>query len=159
MLCSAELAADSTRYKGFLATINRVFYSIFKLFFLFSEDYKQRFLKNISTSGSLICSSDARYDQIIQKAERISLQNHIEIFTTPRPITFIAGSNRACRRKNFASFIRLNFIMKIMKCNFILVPHELHESHLQAIEKEMHGAGITTERYSVFSKTNLKPIV
>lgn len=152
-LCSAELAEDSTRYKGLGAVINRLFYKYINIIFPVSEDYRERFLRIFPFPERLITAGDARYDQIITKAESIQQQPSVKIFANPLKISIIAGSLWQADEKHF-----LPALFRVMKANnniqAILVPHELHETHLQGIENECSQAGFASERYSQFSKQN-----
>lgn len=152
-LCSAELAEDSTRYKGISACINRLFYKYITIIFPVSDDYRERFLRIFPYPERLITAGDARYDQIIAKAEGIQQQPSVKIFANPLKISIIAGSLWQADEKHF-----LPALFRAMKENndvqAILVPHELHETHLQSIENECSKAGFASERYSQFSKQN-----
>ena len=151
ILSSAELAKDSTRYKGIFAFFNRTFYSYIQYILPVSEDYRERFLHIFPYPERLTVVGDARYDQIISKAELIQQEPSIQIFTNPRPITFIGGSLWPADEKHlFPALIKL--YKETPDLQLILVPHELHESHISAIEQTFFENGITTERYSDFSK-------
>ncbi|HRS18005.1 MAG TPA: glycosyltransferase N-terminal domain-containing protein, partial [Bacteroidales bacterium] len=151
LLCSAELAQDSTRHKGILAYINKLFYSHIHTIFPVSEEYKQHFMRIFPFPERLIVAGDARYDQIIQKAEQIQSQPAIQLFAHKKQVTFIAGSIWPADEKHL-----LPAIIKIFKqrndLQLILVPHELHENHIAAIQKELLQANIVSERYTEFSK-------
>ncbi|MDR1760859.1 MAG: hypothetical protein LBR55_00265, partial [Bacteroidales bacterium] len=150
-LCSAELAEDSNRYKGLGAIINRLFYKYIDIIFPVSAEYCERFLHIFPYPERLIVAGDARYDQIITKAETIRQQPSIQIFANPLELSIIAGSLWQADEKHF-----LPALFRTMKENdniqAILVPHELHETHLQSIEQECQQAGFVTERYSQFSQ-------
>ena len=150
-LCSAELAEDSTRYKGVGAVINRLFYKYIDIIFPVSEEYRERFLRIFPFPERLIVAGDARYDQIITKAETIQQRPSVQIFTNPLEITIIAGSLWQADEKHF-----LPALFRTMRENenmqAILVPHELHEAHVQSIEHECAQAGFASSRYSQFSK-------
>ncbi len=151
LLCSAELAQDSTRHKGLNAYINRMFYSYIHTIFPVSEEYKQHFLRIFPFPERLIVAGDARYDQIIQKADRIQSEPAIQLFASPKQITFIAGSIWPADEKYLLSALIRIFDQRT-DLQLILVPHELHESHIAAIQKELLQADISSERYSEFSK-------
>lgn len=152
-LCSAELAEDSTRYKGLGAIINRLFYKYINIIFPVSADYSERFLRIFPYPERLIVAGDARYDQIISKAENIQQQASVQIFEQLLPIRIIAGSLWQADEKHFlpALFQAMNENSNVQA---ILVPHELHETHLQSIETECSKAGFSSERYSQFSAQN-----
>jgi len=151
ILSSAELAEDSTRYKGIFAKINSVFYKYIDFIMPVSQDYLERFKNFYPYPEKLIVSGDARYDQIISKSENISLQNSIQIFTTPKPIRFIAGSIWPADEKHLLPAL-LKLKKEFTELQFVLVPHELHESHIKSIEEFWHKENITTDRYSNFSQ-------
>ena len=149
LLCSAELAEDSTRYKGIFAKINRLFYRYLAYIFPISEEYKQRFLNMYPYPDRMHVTGDARYDQIYQKAEIIKEQESVQLFTNSLEITCIAGSIWPADEKHvLPAFIRI--YKEHSNVQFILVPHELHESHLKDIESAFSKENIQTERYSNF---------
>lgn len=151
LLCSAELAKDSKRYSGLGAFVNRLFYKYISYIFPVSEDYKQRFLNIYPFEDRLEVVGDARYDQIIAKAEAVKEQPDVEIFENPLPVTFIGGSLWPADEKHlFPALLRV--FKENDNLQLLLVPHELHESHIQAIEQTFAAEGIATERYSEFSK-------
>lgn len=152
MLCSAELAKDSKRYSGLGAVINKLYYKYITYIFPVSEDYKQRFLNIFPYEDRLEVVGDARYDQIIAKAETIKTQPDVQLFENPLPITFIGGSLWPADEKHlFPALIQV--FKEHDDLQLLLVPHELHEAHIQAIEQTFANEGIATERYSEFSKT------
>lgn len=150
LLCSAELAKDSMRYKGINAIVNRLFYKYITYVLPVSEDYKERFKNIFPYEDRLEVVGDARYDQIIAKAENVKNQPNLELFENPLPITFIGGSIWPADEKHL-----FPALLKVFKehphLQLVLVPHELHEDHIQAIEKTFNQEGIATQRYSDFS--------
>lgn len=152
ILASAELAPDSNRHKKFIAYINSLYYKYFDTIFAVSEEYKTRFLSIFPYPERIIVSGDARYDQIIEKSETIRQQPDIPIFSHKAATTFIAGSIWQADEKHLLpSLIEIYNSTPNIQC--ILVPHELHEQHLQAIEHKLQEANIASERYSTFSKS------
>ncbi len=152
LLCSAELAKDSVRYHGINAAINRLFYKYITRIFPVSEDYKERFLNIYPYPEKLEVVGDARYDQILAKAEAVQAQPNVEIFENPLPVTFIGGSIWPADEKHlFPALIKA--FKEYDNLQLLLVPHELHEAHIQAIEQTFAAEGIATERYSDFSKS------
>lgn len=150
LLCSAELAEDSVRYKGVNAAVNRLFYKYISYILPVSEDYKQRFLNIFPYENRLEVVGDARYDQIIAKAEAVMQQPEVELFENPLPITFIGGSIWPADEKHlFPALLRV--FKEHTNLQLILVPHELHETHIQAIEQTFNQEGIETQRYTDFS--------
>lgn len=152
LLCSAELAQDSTRYKGIMAKINKLFYSKIHAIFPISEDYKERFLNIFPYPERLHVVGDARYDQIIQKAEKIQNEPAVQLFSNPQEVTFIAGSIWPADEKHLLPAL-VRIFKETTNIQYILVPHELHENHIHAIQKELQNSGITSERYSEFKHT------
>ena len=152
LLCSAELAEDSMRYKGVNAIINRLFYKYITYILPVSEDYKQRFLNIFPYENRLEVVGDARYDQIIAKAEAVMQQPEVQLFENPLPITFIGGSLWPADEKHlFPALLRI--FKEHDNLQLLLVPHELHESHIQAIEQTFRQEGIETQRYTDFANT------
>lgn len=151
LLCSAELAKDSLRYKGLPAYINRLFYKYLDYILPVSDDYKERFKNIYSNEEHLIVVGDARYDQIIAKAESVLQQEPLELFDKPLSLTFIGGSLWPADEKHlFPALLRV--FKEHDDLQLILVPHELHEEHIAAIEKTFTDEHIPTERYTDFSQ-------
>lgn len=154
LLCSAELAADSVRYKGVNAAINRLFYQYLDYILPVSEDYKERFRAIYPFEDKLEVVGDARYDQILAKAELVRQQPDVELFANPLPLTFIGGSLWPADEKHlFPALIRV--FKEHENLQLVLVPHELHEAHIQAIEQTFSQEGIKTQRYTEFSVSEL----
>lgn len=153
LLCSAELAKDSKRYKGINAAINRLFYKYITYVLPVSEDYKERFKNIYPNEATLEVVGDARYDQIIAKAEAVQLQPNVELFENPLPITFIGGSLWPADEKHLFPAL-LKVFKEHSDLQLVLVPHELHEAHIQAIEQTFANEGIQTQRYSEFSASS-----
>ncbi|MCQ2960049.1 MAG: hypothetical protein MJ198_07675 [Bacteroidales bacterium] len=155
LLCSAELAKDSLRYKGLNAVINRLFYKYITYILPVSEDYKERFKNIFPYEERLEVVGDARYDQIIAKAEAVKMQPNVELFENPLPVTFIGGSLWPADEKHLFPAL-LQVFKEHDDLQLVLVPHELHESHIQAIEQTFASEGIETQRYSDFSQSETK---
>ncbi|MFO7868102.1 MAG: glycosyltransferase N-terminal domain-containing protein [Bacteroidales bacterium] len=146
-LTSAELAEDSHRHKGISAKLNKSFYTYISAIFPVSEEYKNRFLSIYPYPERLIVAGDARYEQIIEKAKQALTKPSIELFTHPKTHTIVAGSIWPNDEKHiFPAF--LSIYKTHSQVQFILVPHELHESHIQSIENFFESHSIQTERYT-----------
>lgn len=155
LLCSAELAKDSVRYKGINASVNRLFYKYITYILPVSEDYKERFKNIYPYEERLEVVGDARYDQIIAKAEAVQAQPNVELFENPMPITFIGGSLWPADEKHlFPALLRV--FKEHNDLQLVLVPHELHEAHIQAIEQTFAQEGIATQRYTDFVQSESK---
>ncbi|MFW5851109.1 MAG: 3-deoxy-D-manno-octulosonic acid transferase [Bacteroidota bacterium] len=147
LLASAELAEDSKRHTGLSARINTCFYKHITTIFPVSEEYKKRFLSVYPYPEKLIVAGDARYEQIIEKAEQIATEPPVNIFTHPEPITIVAGSIWPADEKHILPAF-LSIYKKNQETQFLLVPHELHESHISALEEYFLNQSIATERYT-----------
>ncbi|MDA3883590.1 MAG: hypothetical protein PF481_09925 [Bacteroidales bacterium] len=154
LLTSAELAEDSKRYTGISARINTCFYKHITTIFPVSEEYKKRFLSVYPYPEKLIVAGDARYEQIIEKAEKIATEPAVNIFTHPEPITIVAGSIWPADEKHILPAF-LSIYKNFSQTQFLLVPHELHESHICALENYFHDRSIATERYTDLQERNL----
>ncbi len=149
ILSSAELAADSTRHKPIFATVNKLFYRYISVVFVVSDEYKERFLHIFPYPDKIIVSGDARYDHIISNAKKNELKQPIELFANPLPVTFIAGSIWPADEKHLLPAI-LSIYNTFSNVQFILVPHELSEDHIESIENFFYESSIATERYTRF---------
>ncbi|MCK9561946.1 MAG: hypothetical protein M0R02_04405 [Bacteroidales bacterium] len=149
ILSSAELAEDSTRHKSIFATINTLFYRYLSVVFVVSHEYKERFLNIFPYPDRIIVSGDARYDHIISNAQKNELKQPIELFANPLSLTFIAGSIWPNDEKHLLPAI-LSIYNTFANVQFILVPHELAEDHIESIEHFFYESSIATERYTKF---------
>jgi hypothetical protein len=74
LLCSAELAQDSNSTQRYFSIISiNYFILIFTLFFLFLKNINNTSCEFFTFLIRFIVAGDARYDQIIQKAEQITI--------------------------------------------------------------------------------------
>ena len=79
-------------------------------------------------------------------------QPEVQLFENPLPITFIGGSLWPADEKHlFPALLRI--FKEHDNLQLLLVPHELHESHIQAIEQTFRQEGIETQRYTDFANT------
>ena len=151
ILSSAELAADSTRHKAIFALFNRMYYKYISIIFAVSDEYKKRFLRLFPYPEKIIVSGDARYDYIISKAEKIAPEKPIELFASPLPLTFIAGSIWPADEKHVLPAL-LSIYNTYPNIQFIIVPHELDENHIASIEDFFNEESIAVERYTELAK-------
>lgn len=154
VLTDATLSANSKRYKGIVGAFNRYFYQSFDCIFPISEDDKKRFLNIYPNSKNLIVTGDTRFDQVANSGELAKQKDKIPLYADDSGIKFIAGSIWPADEKHLLPAL-INIIKKYPHLKAILVPHELHESHIKSIENILKSSSLTSERYSVFSRNGL----
>lgn len=151
VLASAELASNSLRHKLIFAGFNRLYYRYISRIFTVSEEYKQRFSRIYPFPEKISVSGDARYDHIISRADSIKKEKSLTLFQNSLPLTFIAGSIWPADEKRLLPAI-LHLYEKYPQVQFILVPHEIDEEHIEEIEEFFFEESIACECYSRFLK-------
>lgn len=150
VLASAELAADSSRHRWPMRVFNRAFYGKLSAILPVSSDYAERFSLFYPHSSNLLVTGDTRYDQIYRKAQAVQQRPKIQIFTNNTGLQFIAGSIWPADEKHLMPAL-LRCINEFPNLQTVLVPHEISETHILAIESQLHEFGITAERYTDFA--------
>jgi len=147
VVTSATLAPDSGRDKGISAIFNKALYARISHFFPISEETRQRFLKLVPDTDRYTVTGDTRYDHVYHKSAATAKAGEVTVFHQPSGITLIAGSIWPQDEKHvLPAFGRL--LLEHADVRAIIVPHEIHEPHLSAIEDFFAKINISTVRYS-----------
>ena len=109
-------------------------------FFVQNEESKN-LLKSIGLPRVTI-SGDTRFDRVYENAQSPKQLGVIESFTGSAP-TLVCGSTWPEDER-----ILSELPQKYPDWKFIIAPHEIHESHIESIEKEF---SVNSVRFSVFS--------
>lgn len=152
ILASAELAEDSARYKGVNKLTNRSFYPLLTHILPKSADDKSRFEKICPAYPSFQVTGDARFDQIYQKAQNALQEDKLSIFDYSPEKILIGGSMWPADEKHLLPAMA-RCLQENKALSLIIAPHELHEDHIVAIETFFAQKGISSERFTSFSKT------
>ena len=155
ILIDANLPASSRRIAPLVAQFNRSVYDEFQYIFPVSEQDKERFLKIFLYPDRLFVTGDTRYDQVFNRGQKALSSPPLMIFSHTG-IVFIAGSIWPADEKHIIPAV-IELHKKYPDVNIILVPHEINEGHLSAIESEMQLASISSKRWSEISKTGSTP--
>jgi 3-deoxy-D-manno-octulosonic-acid transferase len=147
VITSATLSADSGRDKGLSRHFNKSVYNRISHFFPISEDDKIRFQAWVPDETKYTIAGDTRYDHVFNRGLKASEGEDIKVFTEKNGLVLIAGSSwPADERQILPAVVRL--IKDFDSLRVIIVPHELHESHLQEIETVFSGSGLKTKRFN-----------
>jgi 3-deoxy-D-manno-octulosonic-acid transferase len=151
ILTAATLSANSRRDKGLAKWLHRGVYTCIDLIFPIAEDDRTRFLKLYPFPERLIVTGDTRFDRVFQKSEAVRKSDDIPVFIEHDGLKIIAGSIWPTDEKHLLPAL-INLLKKYEELKVILVPHELHESHMLAIENTLTNASLKSERYTEFAK-------
>lgn len=151
VLIDGTLSANSRRNRGIAKIINKTFYQYIDFIYPISNDDKNRFSAIFPYPEKMMVTGDTRFDQVYNKCEKANRDANIHIFTQNDGIIFIAGSIWPSDEKHLMPAI-ISMYKKYKNVKFLLVPHELHESHLADLEKTLHESSIPSERYTVLQK-------
>lgn len=149
ILTAATLSSNSRRDKGIARIFNKSVYKHFSHFFPISEEDKERFLKLCPSPEKITVTGDTRFDQVFNRGEKAREAGNIRIFEKEEGITFIGGSVWPPDEKHLFPAL-IEKMKKYPELRAIIVPHELHESHISDIEKVFNSENIETERYTNF---------
>jgi 3-deoxy-D-manno-octulosonic-acid transferase len=86
---------------------------------------------------------------VYNKAQKVREADEVVIFKDAGGVLLIAGSIWPADEKHLMPAL-VNLYQKYDKLKLVLVPHELHESHIADIEGVLQNAGIESERYTSF---------
>ena len=151
VLTAATLSENSGRDKGLAGLFNKTFYKYFDLIFPISDDDAKRFLRLYPFPEKIHMTGDTRFDQVFIKAMKVEKAGNVKIFKNEGGIVFIGGSIWPADEKHLLPAFT-NIMNKHPELRAILVPHELHESHLLDIESALANAGLESERFTQFEK-------
>jgi 3-deoxy-D-manno-octulosonic-acid transferase len=150
VVTSATLSEDSRRDKGVSKGFNRLVYNKISHIFPISDADMQRFRVMVPDESKYTVAGDTRYDHVYNRGIRASEAGDIPIFDNKKAFTLIAGSTWPADEKHIIPALA-DLCKKFPDLRIIVVPHELHENHLQDIESVFARAGIKTERFTNFS--------
>jgi 3-deoxy-D-manno-octulosonic-acid transferase len=151
VLTAATLSENSGRDKGLAGLLNKSFYNCFDHIFPISDEDAKRFLRIFPFPERMTMTGDTRFDQVYNKARKVENAGNVKIFKQPGSLVFMAGSIWPADEKHLLPAF-INIMKKHTSLLAILVPHELHESHIADIENTLNRAGLESERYTDFEK-------
>jgi 3-deoxy-D-manno-octulosonic-acid transferase len=112
-------------------------------FFVQNEESKN-LLKSIGLNNVTI-NGDTRFDRVYENAQSPKQLSLIESFIGNSP-TLVCGSTWPEDEKILSALPE-----KYPNWKFIIAPHEVHESHIESIEKQFSAGSV---RFSIFSSSN-----
>ena len=152
VITSATLSPDSRRDKGISRYFNAAIFKKISHFFPISEDDKKRFQELVPDETLYTVAGDTRFDHVHNQGEKARSAAEVELFSEKRGATIIAGSTWPADEKHV-----LPGLARLLKehpdLRAIVVPHEVHESHLRDIERVFSRNGVDCSRYTGFSGT------
>ena len=113
-------------------------------YFFVQNEQSKTLLHSIGLNNAAL-SGDTRFDRVYENAQNPKKLDIVETFIKASP-TIICGSTWPEDEKLLVSLCKEN-----PKWKFIIAPHEIHESHLESIEKQFSGNNIR------FSALNSQP--
>jgi len=134
VITSATLSADSGRNKGISKHFNRHIYSLVSHLFPISEADELRFRQLVPQTEKYTVAGDTRYDHVYNRWLKADEAGDVEIFSKKKRITIITGSTWPSDERHILHPLA-DLCNERDDINLIIVPHELHESHLADIEK------------------------
>lgn len=140
---SATFAENSSRLRGVSQYLTR--YALNRLQKIFCVNEKDLVnLQKLKLKTPVEVLGDTRFDQVLYR-----LQHPKPISITQRApgFTFIMGSTWPEDEKQLIPAIAQ---LSAMPAQFILAPHEIHEEHLQDLERELTSHGLRYVRYTQF---------
>jgi len=149
VITAATLSSNSKRTKGIHGILSKECYKTIDHIFAISMIDAQRFYKLIGDNNKISITGDTRFDRVYEKAMQSRKLPDVQIFQSQPTVSIIAASIWPADEK-----IVLPALSKLMhefpQLKLILVPHELHETHIKALEKHFEIEKHKTERYSSF---------
>ena len=152
IITSATLSPDSGRDKGISRLFNKAIYSRISHFFPISEEDKKRFQALVPDESKFTIAGDTRYDHVYNRGQKAMDAGDVRIFNEKKGFTIIAGSTWPADEKHILPAMA-KLLIDFTDIQIIVVPHELHESHLREIESVFVRQGIECQRYTDFSGT------
>jgi 3-deoxy-D-manno-octulosonic-acid transferase len=150
VITSATLSADSGRDKGISKGFNRLVYNKIAHLFPISEEDKRRFKAMVPDESKYTIAGDTRYDHVYNRGVVASDAGDVAVFDEKKGLTIIAGSTWPADEKHVLPALAM-LCSDHPDLQVIVVPHELHESHLRDIETVFESYGIRTVRFTDFS--------
>ncbi len=154
-ITAATLSINSGRNKGLAGFFHRYLYRAIDYIFPISNDDRDRFLKLFPYPNRLSVTGDTRFDQVYFKGEQAKKKGNVTLFSEIKrnSIILIGGSLWPADEKHLLPALG-RLLRRHRNLLLIVVPHELHESHIGAIESFFNETGIETERYTNFKNGN-----
>ena len=152
VVTSATLSADSRRDKGVSKGFNRLVYNKISHIFPISHDDKRRYQVMVPGEKKYTVAGDTRYDHVYNRGVKASEAPAIALFSEHRGPVFIAGSTWPADEKHILPALA-DLCVHFPALQVIIVPHELHESHLRDIESVFLRQKISIERFTSFTET------
>lgn len=150
VITSATLSPNSRRDKGFARFFNKFVYRKIDHFFPISDEDKKRFQALVPGEDPYTLAGDTRYDHVYNRGQKASDAGDLTLFSSDKGLTLIAGSTWPADERHVLPALA-ELIQEFPGVRVIIVPHELHESHLQDIESVFAQYQIPCERYTNFS--------
>jgi 3-deoxy-D-manno-octulosonic-acid transferase len=116
-------------------------------YFFVQNEESERLLKSIGINN-VVVNGDTRFDRVYENAASPKSLPEIEKFINQAP-TLICGSTWPEDEKLLASLPQ-----KYPGWKFIIAPHEIHESHIESIEKQFPSGSL---RFSVYKNSSADP--
>jgi len=116
-------------------------------YFFVQNKESEDLLKSIGLNNVTI-NGDTRFDRVYENAQSPKQLNLIESFIGNAP-TLVCGSTWPEDEKILSALPE-----KYSSWKFIIAPHEIHESHIESIEKQFSAGSM---RFSIFSSSNQAP--
>lgn len=149
VMIAATLSENSRRDKGLAKALNQHAFKHFDFIFPISEDDRARFIALYPYPDRMLVAGDTRFDQVYKKGQKILKQAPAPLFENQEGLVFIAGSIWPADEKHLMPALG-RALNRYPTLRAILVPHELHEAHLVAIEQALADVGVQSERYTTF---------
>ena len=150
VITSATLSPNSGRDKGFARSFNKFIYRKIDHFFPISDEDKRRFQALVPGEDIYTVAGDTRYDHVYNRGQKASDAGDVTLFSNDKGLTLIAGSTWPADERHVLPALA-ELMQEFPGVRVIIVPHELHESHLQDIESVFDQYQIPCERYTSFS--------
>ncbi|WP_029275636.1 3-deoxy-D-manno-octulosonic acid transferase [Pedobacter borealis] len=116
-------------------------------YFFVQNKESENLLKSIGLNNVTI-NGDTRFDRVYENAQSPKQLGLIESFIGNSP-TLVCGSTWPADEKILSALPE-----KYPNWKFIIAPHEIHESHIESIEKQFSAGSV---RFSIFSSSNQTP--
>jgi 3-deoxy-D-manno-octulosonic-acid transferase len=152
VITSATLSPDSRRDKGISKYFNAPIFKKISHFFPISEDDKKRFQELVPDERLYTVAGDTRFDHVYNQGEKARSAPEVHLFDEKRGATIIAGSTWPADEKHVLPGLA-RLLKELPDLRAIVVPHEVHESHLRDIERVFSRSGVDCSRYTGFSGT------
>lgn len=152
-LCSAALAEDSPRLRGWRRRLLQPVYACLTGIGAVDEDNRARFLKLLPDPGRVLVTGDTRFDTILHKIEHTRLDSatreNLERLKGEASLWIHASTYAADDRELFA--VLPDLLDSFRDWRVFVFPHHIDEERLRAVEAAAGAAGLSIARYSQLS--------